>query len=157
MGTQFDPGGLFPAGLTADDVIQRLELEPHPEGGHYRETYRHSWQDGGRGAVTAIYYLLKAGEMSAWHRVDAVEIWHYYAGAPLALTISPNGHDLSSFHLGAELTLNQQPQVVVPPGAWQTAVSLGRWSLVGCTVAPAFQFAGFELAPKDWRPAPRSR
>lgn len=152
MASLFDPGGVYPAGLSADEVIRRLELQPHPEGGYFRETYRHVAEDGGRGACTAIFYLLKAGETSAWHRVDAVEIWHYYAGAPLALTLSPDGRTLASHHLGADLTANQEPQVIVPPFAWQTAVSLGRWSLVGCTVAPAFDFAGFELAPPDWRP-----
>lgn len=155
MARGFDPGGLYPLGLTADEMIARLRLEPHPEGGHYRETYRHGGEPGARGAITAIYYMLKAGEMSGWHRIDAVEIWHYYAGAPLALTTSTNGHDVSSYHLGAEIGLNQRPQVVVPPGAWQTAVSLGRWSLVGCTVAPAFDFAGFEMAPKGWKPSAR--
>lgn len=155
MGRGFDPGGLFPSGLTADEMIRRLRLEPHPEGGHFRETYRHRPEDGGRGAVTAIYYLLRRGETSAWHRIDAVEIWHYYAGAPLALTLSDNGHDVNSFHLGPDLTLNQQPQVIVPAGTWQSAVSLGLWTLVGCTVAPAFSFDGFELAPKDWKPAAR--
>lgn len=157
MGSQFDPGGLFPSGLSAEDIIEKLGLLPHPEGGHYRETYRHQAEGGARGAVTAIYYLLRAGEASAWHRIDAVEIWHYYAGAPLALTISENGHDAVSFHLGADVAAAQQPQVVVPPGAWQSAVSLGRWSLVGCTVAPAFEFSGFEMAPGDWKPTPRTR
>ena len=155
MASLFDPGGAYPSGLTAEDVIRHLELQPHPEGGHYRETYRHAPEAGGRGAATAIYYLLKAGELSAWHRIDAIEIWHYYAGAPLALTLSPNGHDISSHHLGNDLNASQLPQLVVPPMAWQTAVSLGRWSLVGCTVSPAFEFSGFEMAPADWRPGPR--
>lgn len=155
MGRFFDPGGLYPEGLSASEIIRRLQLEPHPEGGHYRETYRHVAADGGRGAITAIYYLLTAGEISAWHRVDAVEIWHYYAGAPLALTLSDNGHDVAGHHLGIDIANGQQPQVVVPANAWQTAVSMGRWSLVGCTVSPAFEFAGFELAPKDWKPSRR--
>ena len=155
MASLFDPGGAYPIGLTPDDIIHRLDLQPHPEGGHFRETYRHEAEGGERGAVTAIYYLLKAGEMSAWHRIDAVEIWHYYAGAPLALTLSPNGHDLSSHHLGPNLAAGQVPQIAVPPFAWQTAVSLGRWSLVGCTVSPAFEFNSFEMAPPDWKPGPR--
>lgn len=87
--------------------------------------------------------------MSDWHRVDAVEIWHYYAGAPLVLTISENGHDAAAGHLGIDLLAGQRPQIVVPKGAWQTATSLGAWTLVGCTVAPAFEFAGFEMAPLD--------
>lgn len=141
------------ADLGAAEVIRRLGLQPHPEGGHFRETFRDAGP--GRAASTAIYYLLQAGENSHWHRVDAVEVWHWYAGAPLALSISPNGHDISAYHLGPEIHLGQQPQVVVPALAWQAAVSLGRWTLVGCTVAPGFDFAGFELAPPDWRPRPR--
>ncbi len=141
--------------LDAPKVIRQLGLQPHPEGGHYRETYRHSDPFGGRGTMTAIYYLLAAGEYSHWHRVDAVEIWHWYAGAPLALTISENGHDAVAHRLGPELLANQRPQVIVPPNAWQTAESLGAWTLVGCTVAPAFEFEGFELAPPDWSPSPR--
>lgn len=141
---------------TAAEIIAALELQPHPEGGHYRETYRHAPADGGRGAMTAIYYLLGVGEVSAWHRVnDADEIWHYYAGAPLALTLSPNGHDAEAYRLGPDLTQAQKPQVVVPAGCWQTAESLGAWTLVGCTVGPAFSFDGFEMAPPDWRPVPR--
>lgn len=145
--------------LTAAEVIRLLDLKPHPEGGHFRETFRDTAPGPipGRGASTAIYYLLEAGELSAWHRVDAVEIWHWYAGAPLALTLSDNGHDLQGFHLGPDMVHHQQPQVVVPAMAWQTAESLGRWTLVGCTVAPAFDFAGFEMAPPGWRPSPRGR
>ncbi|MCG8356840.1 MAG: cupin domain-containing protein [Kiloniellales bacterium] len=141
--------------MDADQIIDRLALMPHPEGGHFRETYRHEPADGGRGATTAIYYLLKAGEVSHWHRIDAVEIWHWYAGGPLVLSISENGHDAEALHLGPDLAQGQRPQAVVPAGAWQAAESLGAWSLVGCTVAPAFEFDGFELAPPDWRPTPR--
>lgn len=141
--------------LDAAKVIRQLGLKPHPEGGHFRETYRHSDPLGGRGVMTAIYYLLAAGEFSHWHRVDAVEIWHWYAGAPLALTISENGQDTAAHRLGPEVLANQRPQVIVPPGAWQTAESLGAWTLVGCTVAPAFEFEGFELAPPEWLPGPR--
>ena len=142
--------------MDADTVIALLGLSPHPEGGHFRETYRDQPADGGRGHSTAIYYLLKAGEVSHWHRIDAVEMWHWYAGGPLALTVSENGHDAWSVHLGADLAAGQRPQATVPAQAWQTAESLGAWSLVGCTVAPAFSFEGFELAPPDWRPTPRS-
>jgi predicted cupin superfamily sugar epimerase len=140
--------------VTADDAIALLKLEPHPEGGHFRETFRESGSP--RGASTAIYYLLKAGEVSHWHRVDAAEVWHFYAGAPLVLTISPNGHDARAQHLGPNLETGQRPQIVVPAGQWQTATTLGAWTLVGCTVAPAFEFAGFEMAPPDWRPTPRA-
>ena len=140
--------------MTAEEVIALLDLKPHPEGGHFRETFRDA-PDGGRGASTAIYYLLKAGEVSHWHRVDAAEVWHWHAGAPLVLTLSPNGHDAEARHLGPELRTGQRPQLVVPAGHWQTATSLGAWTLVGCTVAPAFRFEGFELAPPGWRPTPR--
>ncbi len=143
------------AALGAAEVAAHLGLAPHPEGGHFRETWRDRPADGSRGAGTAIYYLLAAGEISAWHRVDAAEIWHWYAGAPLALTWSPDGHDATAVHLGGDLAAGQVPQAIVPPGAWQTAESLGRWTLVGCTVSPAFDFAGFEMAPPDWRPTPR--
>lgn len=139
--------------MTADEAIALLNLAPHPEGGHFRETFRDAGE--GRGASTAIYYLLKAGEVSHWHRVDAAEVWHFYAGAPLVLTISANGHDAEARHLGPNLASGQRPQLVVPAGHWQTATTLGPWTLVGCTVAPAFDFAGFEMAPPDWRPTPR--
>ena len=141
--------------LSAREVIAQLDLQPHPEGGHYRETWRDEPAEGGRGAGTAIYYLLEAGEVSAWHRVDAAEIWHWYAGAPLVLTISPNGHDAEASHLGPNLAQGQRPQLIVPKHAWQTAESLGAWTLVGCTVSPAFVFEHFEMAPSDWRPTPR--
>ena len=138
--------------VTAEDVIARLGLRPHPEGGHYRETFRDAPQDGGRGAITAIHYLLAAGERSHWHRIDAVEIWHYYAGAPLELALSADGESATSHTLGADLASGARPQLVIPIGCWQSARSLGAWTLVGCTVAPAFEFQGFELAPREWSP-----
>ncbi len=141
--------------MKAADIIRLLGLVPHPEGGHYAETWRDAPADGGRGGGSAIYYLLQLDEVSAWHRIDATEIWHWYGGAPLALTISPNGHDAQAFHLGNDLAQGHRPQVTVPPHAWQTAESLGRWTLVGCTVSPAFTFDGFEMAPQNWRPTPR--
>ena len=144
--------------LHARDVIRLLELAPHPEGGYFRETFRDPRTDAsGRSVGTAIYYLLDAGAVSEWHRVDTAEIWHYYAGAPLVLTISPNGHDATAQHLGPALLAGQRPQITVEAGHWQSATSLGAWTLVGCTVAPGFRFEGFEMAPKDWRPTPRSR
>ncbi|MXX89727.1 MAG: cupin domain-containing protein [Boseongicola sp. SB0677_bin_26] len=136
--------------MDADEVIARYRLEPHPEGGHYRETFRASAANGGRGSVSAIYYLLKAGETSAWHRIDAVEIWHHYAGAPLRLSLCSDGTTVSERLLGS--SDGAAPQAVVPVGCWQSAVSLGEWTLVGCTVAPAFEFSGFELASPEWRP-----
>jgi predicted cupin superfamily sugar epimerase len=135
----------------ADRLIAALNLQPHPEGGHYRETYRDEAGTGGRAHSTAIYFLLKAGEYSHWHRIDAVEIWHWYAGAPLALRIAENGVARDCV-LGADFANGQQPQIVVPPRAWQRAASLGAYSLVGCTVAPGFLFEHFELAPQDFSP-----
>jgi predicted cupin superfamily sugar epimerase len=142
--------------FSAAEVIHLLDLKPHPEGGHFRETFRDSRTDAeGRSVGTAIYYLLGVGEVSEWHRVDAAEIWHWHAGAPMVLTLSANGHDAEAHHLGNELAAGQRPQLVVPAGCWQSATSLGAWTLVGCTVSPGFDFAGFELAPPGWRPMPR--
>ncbi len=139
--------------LSAQDVIRLLDLKPHPEGGHYRETFRDDRTvDGGRAASTAIYFLLTRGERSHWHRVDAAETWHWYAGDALALQTS-DGRATETIRLGADLAAGERPQAVVPAGAWQSANSTGDWTLVGCTVAPGFQFSGFELAPKDWQPA----
>ena len=137
----------------ASDIIARLELKPHPEGGHYRETFRDSRSDAdGRSRSTAIYFLLARGERSHWHRIDAVEVWHYYAGHALTLQIA-NNTGLSNIQLGSNLAAGEVPQAVVPPRAWQAAESNGDWTLVGCTVAPGFDFATFELAPKDWMPS----
>lgn len=138
--------------MDADDVIRRLQLIPHPEGGHYRETYRHRPADGGRGDVTQIYYLLRGGERSHWHRVDAIEIWHWYAGAPLRLEVASEGDPLQTVILGNDFTAGHAAHYTLPPFAWQAAESLGDWTLAGCTVAPAFQFAGFEMAPPGWSP-----
>ncbi len=139
--------------LAAAQIIKLLNLRPHPEGGWYGETFRAEASEGQRPSSTAIYYLLEADQVSAWHRVDADEVWHYYAGAPLVLTLSPpDGVGAKSLHLGSDLMAGQRPQAVVPAGWWQAAESLGAFSLVGCTVAPGFDFAGFELAPPNWRP-----
>jgi predicted cupin superfamily sugar epimerase len=137
--------------MTADEAIAALGLKPHPEGGHYVELYRDPADgDGRRGACTSIYYLL-SGE-SRWHRVDAAEIWCWHAGAPLELRVAAEGARPASHRLGAALARGERPQAVVPPGAWQAARTLGAWSLVGCVVAPAFRFEGFELAPPGWSP-----
>jgi len=147
------PGGGLEAGaLSAHDVIALLGLQPHPEGGHFRETFRDPGEHEGRAHGTAIYFLLAAGERSHWHRVDAAEVWHFYAGAPLALTVAEKGGETERWLLGPDLAAGERPQHVVPAGAWQTAESLGAWTLVGCTVAPGFQFEGFELAPADFSP-----
>ena len=140
--------------LTAADIIARLELKPHPEGGHYRETFRDAATDvSGRSRSTAIYFLLARGERSHWHRIDAVEIWHYYSGAPLILQIAHEGCTRHTVRLGPDVASGERPQAIVPADAWQAAESTGDWTLVGCTVAPGFEFAKFELAPKGWEPA----
>ena len=123
--------------LKALHLVRTLDLKPHPEGGWYRETFRDE----------------ATGE---WHRVtDAAEVWHWYGGAPLVITISQNGHDASAHRLGPDVEAGERPQFVVPAGCWQTATSLGEYTLVGCTVAPGFDFASFEMAPENWRPTPR--
>lgn len=139
--------------LSAAEIIRLLELKPHPEGGHYRETFRdpHA-HESGRAHSTAIYFLLARGERSHWHKVDAAETWHWYAGAPLALHLS-QGKGHATVTLGPDLLAGQRPQAIVPKGDWQAAEALGDWTLCGCTVAPGFEFAGFELAPKDWSPS----
>ncbi|AFL53598.1 putative cupin superfamily sugar epimerase [Sinorhizobium fredii] len=137
---------------TAATIIETLGLVRHPEGGWYVETFRDA--DGGsRGHSTAIYYLLEKGDRSHWHRVrDAVEIWHYYAGAPLELSIAEPNRPAVHVRLGPDLPGGERPQQVVPADWWQSAASLGDWTLVGCTVAPGFDFSAFEMAPLDWRP-----
>lgn len=140
----------------AASIIRELDLQPHPEGGHFRETFRDSLMVGdgaeSRGASTAIYYLLQAGEVSHWHQIDATEVWHWYAGAPLELTISEDGREATTRRLGPDVSAGERPQVVVPANAWQGGRSLGAWTLTGCTVAPAFHFEGFRMAPPDWQP-----
>jgi predicted cupin superfamily sugar epimerase len=139
--------------LTAAEIIARLDLRPHPEGGHYRETFRDPRGDAdGRAFSTAIYFLLARGERSHWHRIDAVETWHYYAGGALTLRIADD-NDQRVISLGPDLLVGQQPQAIVPARAWQAAESSGDWTLVGCTVAPAFEFSKFEMAPKGWEPS----
>jgi predicted cupin superfamily sugar epimerase len=139
---------------SAAEMIRLLELEPHPEGGHYRQTFRDARMIDGRAASTAIYFLLARGERSHWHRVDAVEVWHYYAGAPIELEIAADAKGpVERLRLGPDVAAGERPQAIVPAHAWQAARSLGDWTLVGCTVTPGFEFKGFELAPKDWSPA----
>jgi predicted cupin superfamily sugar epimerase len=133
-------------------IIDTLGLVPHPEGGHYVETWRDRISGGTRGRGSAIYYLLRAGELSMWHRIDAAELWHLYMGGPLELSISADGRTIDRRVLGTDLLRGERPQVVVPAGVWQSARSLGDWALVGCTVSPAFEFESFELAPAGWTP-----
>lgn len=136
----------------ADNLIRELNLLPHPEGGHYRETFRDDVTGQGRAASTAIYYLLKAGERSHWHRVDAAEVWHWYAGDALELRIAGASSTVTVHRLGPNIVAGERPQIIVPRDHWQSASPLGRFTLAGCTVAPAFQFSGFEMAPPGWNP-----
>jgi len=139
--------------LSAADIIRLLDLKPHPEGGHYRETFRDPRLIDHRAASTAIYFLLAAGERSHWHKVDATEAWHWHAGAPLLLELAESeAGPLRRIKLGGDIAAGERPQTIVPPGVWQAAESLGDWTLAGCTVAPGFEFSGFTLAPKDWKP-----
>jgi predicted cupin superfamily sugar epimerase len=146
---------MSPRVTTAMDVVLALELKPHPEGGYFRETFRDQrLVEGGRAASTAIYFLLARGQRSHWHRVDAVETWHFYAGDPLILDVTASDSAaVTRITLGPDIMAGQRPQAIVPAGAWQAAESLGLWTLVGCTVAPGFTFEGFELAPEGWRPS----
>ena len=138
-----------------DDIIAELGLQPHPEGGFFCETYRHLAAEGERSICTAIYYLLRAGERSRWHRVDATEIWHWYGGGPLKLTLWEENTPKQDHLLGTNIGVGERPQVIIAPHVWQTAATLGSWSLVGCTVSPGFEFSGFEMAPEDWEPDDR--
>ena len=137
---------------TAQDIIDLLKLERHPEGGWYAQTFRDPEETDGRARSTAIYYLLEGGDRSHWHTVDAVEIWHYHAGAPLELSLSEDGRSVRTIILGTDLAEGQRPQGLVRTGEWQSAKSLGNWTLVGCTVAPGFEFSGFRMAPPGWEP-----
>ncbi len=136
----------------ADALIRALELSPHPEGGWYRESFRDARNLAGRAHGTAIFFLLKAGEVSRWHRIDAAEIWHFYRGAPLELGIASAGLAPRYHRLGPHVEDGELPQLVVPPRAWQSARPLGAYALVGCTVAPGFEFDHFELAPARFQP-----
>ncbi len=138
--------------MSPEETIQLLELSPHPEGGYYRRTYENAREHDGRPLATSIYYLLKHDERSHWHRIDADELWHYYAGAPLELSIHAAGQSIEKRILGPDLAAGQRPQILVESRIWQAARTLGDWTLVGATVSPGFVFAGFELAPPDWSP-----
>ena len=139
----------------AEEIIESLGLRPHPEGGFFRETFRDA-QRGGRAASTAIYYLLRRGERSHWHKVDAAEVWHFYLGSALRLRIVQPGEMEREIRLGADIAGGEQLQAVVPKGAWQEATCFGDYTLVGCTVAPGCECSGCELAPPGLRP-PASR
>lgn len=139
--------------LTAAEMIRVLDLKPHPEGGHFRETFRDTRAADERAVSTAIYFLLARDERSQWHRVDAAELWHFYAGAPLVLEMAADEKGpVRRMKLGPDIAMGERPQGIVPADHWQAAESMGDWTLVGCTVAPGFEFANFEMAPKDWVP-----
>ncbi len=142
---------MSPDGRTAEDIVRLLGLEPHPEGGHYRETFRDGLGANGRAHSTAILYLLAAGQRSHWHKVDAAEVWHWYGGGSLRLSLH-DGAAATAIRLGPDWAAGQVPQAVVPAHVWQSAEPEGAWVLLGCTVAPGFDFAGFELAPEGWQP-----
>lgn len=139
---------------SAQEVITQLSLTPHPERGWYIQAFEDPEKTNNRSASTAIYYLLEKGEISYWHRVlDATELWHYYLGAPLQLSLSfDDGKPVRHQILGPDIFDNQAPQIIIEKGEWQRAESLGDWTLVGCTVAPGFTYAGFEMAAEDWEP-----
>jgi uncharacterized protein len=138
--------------MNAKSIIETLGMSPHPEGGWYVETFRDE-AGGARGHSTAIYYLLEAGQQSHWHRViDAAEGWHFYAGSALELNLSMDGIETEKHLLGLDFKRGERPQIMVPANHWQSARSIGAWTLVGCTVAPGFQFSSFEMAPPDWQP-----
>ena len=143
---------MMAANLCAAQIVALLDLAPHPEGGWFKETFRDEPGPDGRSRSTAIYYLLEEGQHSHWHRVDAVETWHYHAGAPLRLLVSTDGKAENTVILGSDLGAGQRPQAVIPRNDWQSAMSLGAWTLVSCTVAPGFDFAGFEMAAPGWAP-----
>jgi len=135
--------------MNADTLIQLLDLAPHPEGGWYGETWRGTQTP--RASGSSIYFLLEANQRSHWHTVDAVEIWHWYAGGPLALHVHQAGRTRVEL-LGNDFAADQRPQRIVPEGAWQQAVPMDGWVLVGCTVSPGFQFEGFHLAEPGFEP-----
>ncbi|ANK87456.1 MULTISPECIES: cupin domain-containing protein [Rhizobium] len=138
--------------MSPEGIIRELGMQPHPEGGWYVQTFRDT-AGGARGHSTAIYYLLTKGQRSHWHRVhDAAEVWHYYAGAPLALHRSQDGMASETLTLGTNLPAGERPQAIIPANWWQSAEPLGDFTLVGCTVSPGFEFSSFEMAPADWKP-----
>ena len=139
--------------MRPEDIIRELGMQPHPEGGWYVQTFRDGTGEA-RGHSTAIYYMLQSGERSHWHRVrDAAEVWHHYAGAPLALDISENGQGKTTVVLGTDFASGERPQAIVPADWWQAAETTGDYTLVGCTVAPGFEFSSFEMAPPGWKPS----
>ncbi len=137
--------------MTPDEIIAALDLQPHPEGGFFRESFRDFSGPDGRAYSTAIYYLLKAGEVSRWHRIDVAEVWHWYGGDAVELSVLGSG-SISRILLGPRINEGQRPQVIVQARAWQRATALGSYALCGCTVAPGFELANLEIAEEGWSP-----
>ena len=138
--------------MTANQIIEFLQLQPHPEGGWYKQTWKSEDTLSGRASGTSIYFLLKAGEISHWHKIDSVEIWHYYDGSPLILRIANEENtEIATKILGPKLAKSQSPQILVNKNLWQSAETTGDYTLVGCTVSPGFEFSKFTLAPKNFK------
>ena len=144
--------------MKAEDLIRALDLTPHPEGGWYRETWRSRSEGGERAAATAVYYLIEPGQISRWNRVDADEMWLWHAGDALELSIAASDEGpVRTVRLGPRIDKGEQPQLIVPAGQWQSAVPVDDgqigYTFLSCIVAPAFEFAGYELAEPGWAPA----
>lgn len=135
-----------------EEVVAALGLEPHPEGGYFKELFRAEGLDGGRGVMTSIYYMPPLAHPSRWRMIDADEVWSFHAGAPLTLSVCRDGRTVEAFRLGTGFADGEQAQAVVPKNAWARAESHGGWSLVGGTVSPAFLYEGFRMAPEGWMP-----
>ena len=139
-------------GQTAKEIIETLNMEPHPEGGWYTRTWRSTQTSDGRRIGSAIYYLLEEDQTSRWHRIDADEIWHFYTGSAVTLSVSNFGDGVEAQVLGPDVLRGERPQILVPSSSWHTATPINGWSLIGCTVVPAFQFGGMEIASDGWEP-----
>jgi uncharacterized protein len=135
--------------MNSKDLVQKLSLLPHPEGGYYREIYRSGAKDGKRAAMTSIYFLLERGQVSRWHVVDADEAWHFYEGGPLELLVMPPDFSRVERYLLGEVSAGNEPVFVVPAGWWQAARPVKDYALAGCTVAPGFEFAGFRFLEEE--------
>ena len=129
----------------SDKIIEKLKMIPHPEGGYFKESYRNE-------NVSLIYYLLKKNEKSHWHRLTKNEILHFYNGDPLKLLISKDGKNIEKIILNNKINNDQIFHYIVKAGTWFSMESQGEYSLIGCTVAPSFDYDDFELAPKNWKP-----
>jgi len=147
--------------MTADDLIQALSLEPHPEGGWFRETWRAEAEPGERAAASAVLYVLQPGQRSNWNRVDAHEMWLWHGGDPLDVSIAESDSGpVRTVRLGGRITTGEQPQLIVPAGWWESAEPAAGdagYALISCIVAPAFEYSGFELAVPGWAPGPPAR